>query len=133
MNFDIENMRARHKRLNDQIAQLQKEADDLAIALRVIDKFSEKPPDKGKAKAPSKPGLTARPKGTPTTFEMVEMILTSAAKEGKETITTRELMDQIRAKYWPGVKNGQILPSIFGFAKTGRLQRKDMAWRTIKK
>ena len=132
MALDLENMRARQKRLNDEIVRLQKEADEIAIALRVFDKYSEKPPDKGKAKG-SKPGLTQRPKGTPTTFEMVEMILTSEAKSGKETITTRELMDAIRAKYWPGVKNEQILPSIFGFAKNGRLQREGMAWKTIKK
>jgi hypothetical protein len=64
---------------------------------------------------------------------MVEMILTSAGKEGKDKITTRELMDQIRANYWPGVRNSQILPSIFGYAKKGRLTRVGMAWKTIKK
>jgi hypothetical protein len=129
--FDLEKMRTRHKRLNEEIARLQKEADEIGIAIRVFDRFNDKPPDKGKSGSNS--GLPPRPKGTPTTFNMVEMILMGAAKEGKDTITSRELMDEIRAKYWPGVKNSQILPSIFGYAKTGRLKREGMAWKTIRK
>jgi hypothetical protein len=130
MSLDIENLRSRQKRLIDEIAQRQKELDEIDIALRVFDRYSDKPPDKGKTSAGSKNGLPPRPKGTPSTFEMVNLILASAEKEGKEGLTSRELMDQIRAKYWPGVQNRQILPSIFGFAKDNkRLIRDGDRWK----
>ena len=61
-----------------------------------------------------------------------DMILASAEKDGRGALTSRELMDEIRAKYWPGVQNGQILPSIFGF-KGKRLHRSGDKWSRIKK
>jgi hypothetical protein len=130
MNLDIENLRARQKRLNEEIAQRQKELEEIEIALRVFDKYADKAPDKGKAKGKAtKPGLPPRPKGTPSTFDMVNLILASAEKGGKGPLTSRELMDEIRANYWPGVQNKQILPSIFGFAKAKRLIRDGDKWR----
>lgn len=136
MNADVDQIRARQKRISDDIAKLQKELDELDVALRVLDRFS-KPPDKPpkaakKAKAKvSKKALTPRPTGIPSTFEMVETILREAETSGKQAITSRELMDQIRAKYWPGVQNKQILPSIFGFAPK-RLTRDGDKWKRKK-
>jgi len=130
MSLDIENLRSRQKRLIDEIAQRQKELDEIDIALRVFDRYSDKPPDKGKASGGGKSDLPPRPKGTPSTFDMVNLILASAEKEGKDGLTSRELLDQIRAKYWPGVQNRQILPSIFGFAKDNkRLIRDGDKWK----
>jgi hypothetical protein len=125
MNLDIDQIRARYKRIKDEITKLQTELDELDVALRVLSRFQEKPPDK----PASSEELPPRPPGTPSTFEMVNMILASAEKEGKEALTSRELMDQIRANYWPGVKNKQILPSIFGFAKKGRVIREGDKWK----
>ena len=82
MNPDVDSIRARQKRISDEIEKLQKELDELGVALRVLGRFAKaKPPDK-----PPKPSRTARaskkvlpprPKGIPSTFEMVEKILTA--------------------------------------------------------
>ena len=131
VSVNIDSLRSRHKRLLDDIVRLQKEADDLGNFLRNLERFAEKPPDAPQA-AGSKE-LLPRPAGTPSTFDMVDMILASAEKEGRGALTSRELMDEIRAKYWPGVQNKQILPSIFGFGAKGRLIRDGEKWRRIKK
>jgi hypothetical protein len=130
MNPDLDQIRARQKRITDEIAKLQREFDELDVALRVMDRFSKsKPPDKPpKPKRPKKAALRPRPAGTPSTFEMVETILSEAEKAGKSALTSRELMDQIREKFWPGVQNKQILPSIFGFAPK-RLTRDGDKWK----
>ena len=134
MNPDVDSIRARQKRISDEIEKLQKELDELGVALRVLGRFAKaKPPDK-----PPKPSRTARaskkvlpprPKGIPSTFEMVEKILTAGEASGKPEFTSRELMDQIRERYWPGVQNKQILPSIFGFGKAGRIIREGDKWK----
>jgi hypothetical protein len=129
MSQEVDQLRARQKRNADEIAKLQKENDEIGIALRVLERFSKIPP-----KLPDKPpkaiptGLIPRPAGIPSTFEMVETILKDAEKAGKESLTSRELMDQIREKYWPGVQNKQILPSIFGFSPK-RLIREGERWK----
>jgi hypothetical protein len=134
MNPDVDSIRARQKRIFDEIEKLQKEFDELSVALRVLDRFTKaKPPDQPPkpAKAPkaSRKALPPRPKGIPSTFEMVEKILTEGEATGKPELTSRELMDQIREKYWPGVQNKQILPSIFGFGKAGRIIREGDKWK----
>lgn len=126
-----EELRARHKRMLDDIERRQKDADALGEFIRSIERFVEKPPDKEEPKGRKRPTVP-RPEGIPTTFEMVEMILKSAEREGKDGLTSRELMDQIRAKYWPGVRNGQILPSIFGY-RNKRLLREGDKWKRMKK
>jgi hypothetical protein len=132
MNPDVDQIRARQKRISDEMTKLQKELDELDVALRVLDRFS-KPPDKPPraAKRAKKAALRPRPSGIPSTFEMVETILTEAEKAGKLALTSRELMDAIREKYWPGVQNKQILPSIFGFAPK-RLTRDGDKWKRKK-
>jgi len=129
VSIDPTDLKSRHKRLLEDIAKLQKEADELGSFIRNLERFTGKPPDKGRS---GKKKKTPRPAGTPSTFEMVDMILAGAEKDGRGALTSRELMDEIRAKYWPGVQNGQILPSIFGF-KGKRLNRTGDKWSRIKK
>jgi hypothetical protein len=131
MGSEADQIRARQKRIPDEIAKLQKEFDENAVALRVLDRF--KPPDKPPDKPPkparrAKKPLPPRPAGIPSTFEMVDAILTAAELQGKPALTSRELMDKIREHYWPGVQNKQILPSIFGFAPK-RLTREGEKWK----
>jgi hypothetical protein len=129
MNADVEQIRARQKRIGEEIAKLQKEHDELSVALRVLDRFS-KPPDKPpKPVRGGKKALPPRPRGIPSTFDMVERILTEGEATGKPELTSRELMDKIRENYWPGVQNKQILPSIFGFGKKGRIIREGDKWK----
>jgi hypothetical protein len=64
-----------------------------------------------------------RPPGRPTNFEMAEAALSNAEKDGKDGLTANELVDAIRALYWPGLVGTQILPSLYAFAKNGRLRK----------
>lgn len=126
MSLDVNRIRADRKRKLDEIAKLQEEVAEIDLALRVYDRYAEKqPPEQEDAESP---GLAPRPPGTPTTFQMVNMILAGAEKDGREGLTSRELLDEIAKKYWPGVHRSQILPSIFGFGKVGRIRRIDDKW-----
>lgn len=128
MNPDVDQIRARQKHITDEIAKLQKEADEIGVALRVIERYGGKAPDDG-AETEEK-DLPPRPPGIPSTYEMVVAILGKAETAGKrEGLTSRELMDGIRAEYWPGVQNKQILPSIFGFGKKKRIIRRGDKWK----
>jgi len=40
-----------------------------------------------------------------------------------EGIDSAELIKRIREKFWPGLTTGQVLPSIYGFLKMGRLKK----------
>jgi hypothetical protein len=116
----ISTIDAREKEIADQMAALQKELEELATAKRVLLRLSGHAGDQPVSKASKgKP----RPSDIPTNFEMVEFILGSAEKDGKDGLAASELVDSIRARYWPGLSGEQILPSIYAFAKNGRLRK----------
>jgi hypothetical protein len=54
---------------------------------------------------------------------MVELVLLDAEKEGRDGLTANEIVEQIRRRYWPGLIGKQILPSVYQFAKRGRLRK----------
>jgi hypothetical protein len=114
----IDSIERRRQEIAAEIAKLQAEADELDITLRVLKRFS---PD-GSSKAEPRLG-PPRPAGTPTTFEMVSMVLTSAEKEGNDGLTAGEIVNAIRTRYWPDVTGPQILPSIYRFIKQKRFHK----------
>lgn len=106
----------RLQEITEQMARLQKEADELETAKRVFERFNGgTPADAGRGKP--------RPDGIPTNFEMAEFVLSIAEKDGKDGLTGAELVQAIAARYWPGLVGEQILPSIYQFAKNGRLRK----------
>ena len=120
----------RRQEIGDEIARLQKEADELDIVLRVLERMAtrEKPDvvamvGETSAEGTIEPAVAARPSGTPTNFAMVELVLSGAEKEGTDGLTANEIVEEIRRRYWPGLVGKQILPSIYGFAKNGRLKK----------
>lgn len=141
---DTEAMKKRQREIADEIARLQSESEELTFALRVVGRFSLPDPEPSfinpfktlspesqEAQAPQAPepadaagpAWVPRPAGTPTNYEMAEFVLASAEKEGKDGLTGSELVAAIRNRYWPGLVNDQILPSIYAFAKKGRLKK----------
>ncbi|MDR3494926.1 MAG: hypothetical protein P4L82_10005 [Ancalomicrobiaceae bacterium] len=127
----------RLKEIEAQLEELQREANDLAIALRVLNQFERHPgPDTAAAvtvldKA-AKLG-PARPKDIPSNFEMARLVLAEARKAGKKGLSASELIDAIGEQYWPGVKPAQISSFLYAFAKRGRLQKgKDGLFRLPK-
>jgi hypothetical protein len=120
----IELVQSRQREIADELARLQKEADELDIAMRVLNRLTnQKPqPRDGISTAAEEPKLgPPRPKGIPSNFDMVEMILASDEKEGQYGLTAKELVEKISGRYWPGLTGSQILPAIYQFAKKGRL------------
>ncbi len=107
---------AREKKIAEEITALQKEADELATAKRVLSRLNGEAADSADRGAP-------RPSGTPKNFEMMEMVLARAEKDGKDGLTAAEIVNEIRAHYWPGLVGEQILPSIYAFAKKGRVRK----------
>ena len=104
----------------------------MEIALRVIHRFD---PDTGgivsstaaKADTPSDPREPKlgprRPSGCPTNYEMVDMILAGAEKEGTEGLTLSEITSEIRKRYWPGLKDAQVAAPIYAFVRNGRFRK----------
>jgi hypothetical protein len=120
MTLNIRQIDERLREIGEEIGLLQKEAEELTIAKRVYEKYSDKPAGDNPKTGP--PTGKPRPKGTPTNFEMAEFVLADAEKEGKDGLTGNELVNVIAARYWPGLIGPQILPSIYQFAKAGRLK-----------
>lgn len=110
------------------ITALQKEAEDLATARRVLASLPVVVPGKIERYRPAvishsgKLGPT-RPDGAPSTFNMAEGVLADAESAGKDGLTGKEMVDAIREKYWPGLQSAQVLPIIYGFVRNGRMRK----------
>lgn len=121
---EIDAIQDRQREIQDEITRLQQEADELLVGLRVIRRFS---PSKGEPDSKLGP---PRPKGTPTLFEMVETVISKV--DGG--LIGREIVEEVGKNFWPGVQGPQILPSVYGFAKRGRLKKtKTGRFFTVKK
>src|ERR1700732_2507695 len=118
----IELIQSRQREIADELARLQKEQDELDIAMRVLNRLVgskprgvpvttrrvHKPPPLSPPSARKIRKLgPPRPAGIPSNFELVEMILKSSEREGKNGLTAREIVEQIDKRYWPGVKGPQ--------------------------
>jgi hypothetical protein len=114
---------ARRQEIGEEIARLQREADELDIVLKVLPRLALEEVQENIAEDILDPSLSPRPSGTPTNFEMVELVLLSAEKEGRDGLTASEIVEEIGRRYWPGLIGKQILPSIYQFAKKGRFKK----------
>ena len=114
-----------------EIARLQEELNEIEIALRVINRVptdSHKPRKIETQEAPADgvPKLgPLRPSGCPSNFDMVDMILAGAEKEGKDGQTVSEVISEMRKRYWPGLKDAQVSAPIYAFVRNGRFRRLD--------
>ncbi|WSG96417.1 hypothetical protein U8P76_05760 [Rhizobium johnstonii] len=125
----IEAIEARKKEIDLEIIALREEADQLDVALKVFKRFAA-PSIEKQGEDDNKLG-PARPAGVPTLFEMTYTVIRDAESRGKTGLTSREIIDAIAKQYWPGLKRQQVLPSIYTFAKQGRLNKsKDGRFRS---
>ena len=114
---ELEKIALREKEIAKLIEALQREADELAVARKVIARFAPSIPTEEGALGPS------RPDGIPSTFEMTESVLEDAERAGKDGLTSKELIEAMGAKFWPGLRSAQVLPTIYGFVKSNRLRK----------
>jgi hypothetical protein len=120
---------ARQREIAKEIVLLQEESNELGIALKVIMRLE--PDSSAVPEAPTEthtedetPKLgPPRPSGCPTNFQMVDMILASAEKEGKDGLTISELISEMRTRYWPGLKDVQVSAPIYSFVRQDRLRK----------
>jgi hypothetical protein len=126
----IERIESRRRKIGDEIERLEREMDELDTALKVIrlieaEAKADASSQEGKAPETAEPPKLGppRPSGAPTNFEMVDMILASAEKEGKDGLTVPEIIVAIRSRYWPGLADVQVSSSIYKFAKDGRFKK----------
>jgi hypothetical protein len=122
---DLEKIAQREKAVHESIAALQKEAEELAVARRVLSRLG---PNHNLVASDLVVGTAGRlgptrPDGAPSTFNMAEGVLADAETAGRDGLTGKEMVDAIREKYWPGLESGQVLPIIYGFVRKGRLRK----------
>ena len=124
----VEAIESHLRKIQEQMATLEKEAAELRTALDVLQRLS---PD---AKSTRSVAAGApRPEGIPTTFEMIEFVLRDAEEHGSSGLTAREIVDAIDRRYWPGVADKQIQPSLYRFAKIKRLKKRGNKFQRIPK
>jgi hypothetical protein len=115
MPLELKDIEARKKEIAQSMSAMQRELEDLEAATRVLLRIQGHQEKTGtQIRILPRPG-TKRPEGIPTTFEMVENVLEAAEKSGRDGLTAKELVDDIREAYWPGLKSPQILPIVYGF------------------
>ena len=119
--------------------ELQEESNELTITIKVMKFFFDSPVGaEEKATGPPEETETTklgppRPSGCPTNFQMVDMILASAEKEGKDGLTISEIISEMRTRYWPGLKDVQVSAPIYAFVRQGRFKKKGGKFKRIKK
>ena len=124
---DIPAIEARRKEIAEELDRLEKEMDELDMAMRVFQRFRVKEEEASETSAPeaiSKLG-PARPEGIPSNYEMAGQVIWDATKAGRKGLTAAELVEEIGKRWWPGVQGSQILPIMYQFAKKGRLVKGD--------
>ena len=111
----------RLQELDALIEKADSERQELLIAKKVMSRFNESAKFAAPVIANGKG--SARPEGTPTTFEMVEKVLAAAELSGKDGLGISEVVNEIRQAFWPGLTNPQIAPQIYQFALNGRINK----------
>ncbi len=112
---------AERDRLDEAAAARAKEEEELAIAERVLARLAGANATTPAATEPVKSttgkkrywSSSARPVGIPSVPEMVNTLLLDAEKAGKAGLKSREIVDGIADRWWPGVSANMIMPTVY--------------------
>lgn len=114
--------------LASQINALEEERAEIENALNVLKRYTGFGANKADAPqhadvAPLPHGVPGapRPDNIPTIWEMTRSVLKDSPIG---TLHVDDIVSQIALRWWPGLSKSQIGPSLYGFAKDGRLERK---------
>ena len=113
--YDIEAAFRRRDEVDKKLDELAKEKAELDLTIKVLERYS--PSAMGPKLGP------ARPDNLPSLFEMTEEVLLDAVSKGSSGLSAKEIVSEIRDRYWPGLKPQQVLPNIYQFAKKGRIRK----------
>lgn len=128
---DIAAIEARRKEIAEELDRLEREMDELDMALRVFGRFwvrDDPQPIASTVQASADASARlgpVRPDGIPSNYEMAVQTIGDATKAGRKGLTAAELVEEIGRRWWPGVQGPQILPIMYQFAKKGRLNKGD--------
>lgn len=75
---------------------------------------------------------STKPEGTPSLFEMTEIILAEQEQGGRNELEGSFIMNQIQARWWPEARTNSVLPSLWRFAKQGRLVKNGSRYSRVK-
>ncbi|MEM9138666.1 MAG: hypothetical protein AAGB15_02460 [Pseudomonadota bacterium] len=111
--------------IEQQINMLEKERAEILTAKSVLKRYIN-PQSTGVKILPVKASPLnetgpPRPDGIPTLWEMVYDVLQDNG--GKASVLY--ITEEIARRWWPGVKHPQVGPSVYRFAKEGRLKKAD--------
>lgn len=119
-------LRERLLRIEAEISALSKERDEIRSALDVVARYttsatSSTAMESQVKEADAQPALGAgRPEGIPTIWDMVLEFFNNSKVQ---SATVGDITDFIRGRWWPGVANSQVGPTLYRIAGEGRLRK----------
>jgi|SRR5262245_45127634 len=114
--------------LNKENIALVREDNELVAAQRVIARLMNLPEPQAQAAPPNGARPSAekagKPAGIPTVPEMTELILGEAEASGDPWREGRDILAEIKRRWWPTVEPNDVLPTLWRLAHVERLRKK---------
>jgi hypothetical protein len=116
-----------------QLDDLNREDERLKIGLSVRDAVASElgiaePTLESQGYVPPATKARKKPDGTPTMPEMISAILIEAETEGHVKLESQEIIQRVRAKWWPDAQSNDISPLLWRLSKTGKLIKMGTAY-----
>lgn len=126
---------ARMAKLRREDEALAVEDEEISTTLKTLARvygveLDEAPETRGKSSG----GISTKPEGTPTLFEMVTTVLHDYAEIfSDDPIEGDTIFEEIRRRWWPDAPRNSIIPSLWRFAKEDRLIKDGTAYGLLPK
>jgi len=126
---------ARMEKLRAEDEALSVEGREIATTLKTLSRvYGVELDDVPEIKAgKSTGGLSTKPEGTPTLYEMVVDILNRYGEFSDDPVEADTIYDEIRRRWWPDAPRNSIIPSLWRFAKEDRLIKDGTAYGLVPK
>jgi len=114
--------------LNKENNDLVREDHELSAAQRVIARLMNLPEPQAQPASQNGAGSpterAGKPAGIPTVPEMTELILGEAEASGDPWREGRDILAEIKRRWWPTVQPNDVLPTLWRLAHVERLRKK---------
>ena len=112
---------SRMEKLRREDEALTAEQEELATTLKTLARVYDI--DLSDLDEPRSTKASGKPEGTPTLYEMVVEILQVWELVEDQPVEGDQIFEEIRRRYWPNAPRNSIIPSLWRFAKEGRLHK----------